>query len=160
MDLNDPQKVEFLRDAYRKHANELLAIEEGQRKLTALLLAMLGAGATFIAERQQKQQQGVQLPILAKWGLTIGAVSTLVVAVVYTCFRHYARQDVRRMLTRCEKALGFETKGEYIDGETLFETVQGANPEKFQFRGWWLDSMMILLVTGGAVAFIMATWSN
>ena len=51
--LTDAEKAKVLREAYRKLAQSLHDIEETQVKLTAVLLAILGAGATFIAGARQ-----------------------------------------------------------------------------------------------------------
>jgi hypothetical protein len=154
MPLTDSEKAEVLRDAYRKHATELLAIEDSQQKLTTLLLAILGAGATFIGAKADPLTEPT------KWALTVAAGATAGVGLVYTYFRHYARQDVRTLLGRCEKALGFETRGAYIPGETLYETVEGAQPGTFRLKGWWLDAMTALPVILIAAAFLLVTWSR
>ena len=49
LSLTDAQKAEVIRDAYKKHAEELRAIEDAQAKLTGVMLGIFGAGASFLA---------------------------------------------------------------------------------------------------------------
>src|SRR6266852_279615 len=59
--VSDTEKAKVLREAYRKHAQSLHDIEDTQVKLTALLLGILGAGATFIAGVKQPLLLGTRL---------------------------------------------------------------------------------------------------
>jgi len=51
--LLDAQKAEIVREVYKKHSTELLAIEEAQQKLTLLLLGVFGAGASFLSAEKK-----------------------------------------------------------------------------------------------------------
>ncbi len=145
--LTDAERAEIVQEAYRKHATELLAIEDAQQKLTMLLLAILGAGGSFIAGMNQP------LSIGAKIGLTILVVATVVIGLIYTLFRNRARRSTRALLVRCEKALGFQETGAYIPGETLY----GNELTKFPVKGWWLGLIYALVPTAG-IGFLIVLW--
>src|SRR5882724_5148532 len=44
-----PQKAEALREAYRRHAAELMAIEEQQAKFLLVMLGIFSVGATVLS---------------------------------------------------------------------------------------------------------------
>jgi hypothetical protein len=146
--LTDQQQAEIVREAYRKHATELLAIEESQQKFTVLLLAILGAGGSFIAGVR------VPLPIGAKWGLTVLVLATISIGLIYTVFRNGARATTRALLVRCEEALGFQIQGAYIPGETLYGEVLKSYPKK----GGWLGFISVLVVAAG-LGFLIVLWT-
>jgi hypothetical protein len=146
--LTDAEQSEVLREAYRKHSAELLAIEDSQQKLTALVLAILGAGGSFIAGMHQP------LPGGARWGLTVLVVAIVLVGLVYTFFRSRARALTRELLVRCEEALGFYGQGPYIAGQTLY----GAAWQQFPSRGRWLN-LNYALVPAAAIGFLIVLWT-
>lgn len=149
VNISDDQKAEILRDVYNKHAAELLAIEEAQQKLTTLILAILGAGGSFIASTS------TPLTNATRWGLTIIVVCTVLIGLVYTLFRSRARQATRALLVRCEEAMGFHTAGMYLEGQTLY----GAELRKYPSRGAWLNLNYGLVLAVGA-GFLVVVWSN
>lgn len=146
--LSNEEQSEILREAYKKHAAELLAIEEAQQKLTTLVLAILGAGGSFVASRTTSMNDPT------RWGLTIIAVSTVLIGLVYTFFRSRARQTTRALLVRCEEALGFQTLGVYILGESLY----GEELKRFPSRGWWLNLIYALVLAVG-LGFLVVIWT-
>src|SRR5207247_642619 len=99
--LDGHQKAEVVRDIYKKHATELLALEEAQQRLTLLLLGVFGAGASFLAS-----EKASSLTNVARVGLTMIVVGILWVGFRYTRRRDRARASVRDLLVDCEKALG------------------------------------------------------
>jgi len=147
--LSDDRKAEILLEAYKKHAAELLAIEEAQQKLTTLILAILGAGGSFVASTTGPLTNAV------RWGLTIIVVSTVLIGLVYTLFRNRARQTTRALLVRCEEAMGFHTAGLYLDGQTLY----GEELRKYPTRGAWLN-LIYLLVLAVGIGFLFVIWAN
>lgn len=149
VNISDDQKAEILRDAYKKHAAELLALEEAQQKLTTLILAILGAGGSFVASRT------APLADSTRWGLTIIVVSTVLIGLVYTWFRSRAREATRTLLVRCEEAFGFHTAGMYLDGQTLY----GEALRKYPSRGAWLNLIYALVLAVG-LGFLVVIWSN
>jgi len=149
VNIPDDQKAEILREAYSKHAAELLAIEEAQQKLTTLILAILGAGGSFVAS------SSTPLTNAARWGLTIIVVSTVAIGLVYTLFRSRARQTTRALLVRCEEAMGFHTAGLYVDGQTLY----GEELRRYPARGAWLNLIYALVLAVG-LGFLVVVWSQ
>jgi hypothetical protein len=145
----DERKVEILLEAYRKHAAELLAIEEAQQTLTTLILAILGAGGTFVASMTSP------LTMPARWGLTIIVISTVLIGFVYTLFRSRARQTTRALLVRCEEALGFQTAGVYIEGQPLYREELRRYPSS----GAWLNLIYALVIAVG-IGFLVVVWSQ
>jgi len=146
---SDDQKAEILREAYKKHAAELLALEEAQQKLTTLILAILGAGGSFVASTE------TPLTDRARWGLTIIVASTVLIGLVYTWFRSRARQTTRALLVRCEEALGFQTSDTYIAGQTLY----GDKLKEYPSRGAWLNLIYLLVIAVGA-GFLVVIWGS
>jgi hypothetical protein len=147
-DLKPAEKAEAVREAYRKHATELLAIEEAQMKLTTLLLAILGAGASFIAGMKQP------LPWPDQVGLTIVIVAIVAINWIYANSRNNARKLTRELLVRCEEALGFQEKGVYIAGEKLY----GEAFEKYPEQGKWLGYIKWVVVAAG-IGFLIVLWN-
>ena len=147
--LSDERKIEILLEAYKKHAAELLAIEEAQQKLTTLILAILGAGGSFVAARP------TQIADSTRWGLSIIVVSTVLIGLVYTWFRSRARETTRALLVRCEEAMGLHTTGVYLEGQTLY----GEGLKKYPGRGAWLN-LIYLLVLAVGIGFLFVIWAN
>lgn len=146
--LTDAQKAEVVRDAYKKHADELRAIEDAQGKLTAVILGIFGAGASFLAGTKQA------IPLGAKWGLTVVVLAIVGVGTIIAWFRRGARTGTRNLLKRCEVALGFYENDFYISGEKLY----GDLFQKFPRKGWWLDLTIILAAVSG-FGFLLLLWS-
>jgi hypothetical protein len=147
LNLTDAEKAEVLRETYKKHATELLAIEDAQQKITILLLGILGAGGSFIAGMKEALSCG------AKCGLTVVVVSTVIIGLILTFFRSHARETTRALLVRCEEALGFGEKGYYIPGEKLYGDVLMMFPSK----GKWLG-LIYALVPAAGVGFLITLW--
>lgn len=152
--LTDSEKAKVLREAYRKHAQSLHDIEDTQVKLTALLLGILGAGATFIA--------GVKQPLLlgAKLGLSLVIVATMLIGTISTVFRSRARRATRYLLVRCERALGFHEVGVYIVDEVLYANDANVTSRKlteFSKRRNWLAYINWLVIAVG-IGFLLVLW--
>ena len=145
--LSPADKAEVVRDAYRKHATELLAIEEAQQKLTIMVLAILGAGASFIGGLQRELTTGVQV------GLTVVVGTIVLIGLCHTVMRSRARATTRALLVRCERALGFLEEGAYVLGEQLY----GDELKKYPKKGWWLPLSYFLVVAAG-VGFLVVVW--
>lgn len=148
--LNAAQKAEILRETYKKHATELLAIEDGQFKLLALLLGIIGAGASFLAGMKE-----LILPVWAKVGLSLVIGAITLIAVVQSYFRARARVTTRDLLVRCEKALGFFDVGAYVPKEPLYEEPL----KSYSKVGGWLAWVVVLVVIAG-VGFCVLLWSR
>ena len=146
-ELDAPHRAEIVRDAYKKHSAELLALEDSQQKLVLLLLAIFGAGASLLASAKLIFQPS------AKLGLTLFVMATLIVAREYTRRRDKARQDIRSLLVQCEVALGFYELGIYIAGTTLYPP----NTRDFPSRGAWLSKTFWLAVVA-ALGFLVVLW--
>jgi hypothetical protein len=138
-------RSEAVREAYRKHAGELLAIEEAQQKLVLLVLAVFGAVESFLGGAHG---YGPRI------GITVMVVSILVVAGVYTGKRNRARESVRKLMVNCERALGFYEDDRYIKGESLYP--QGH--QHFPDAGEWLGWIYWFAVLAG-VGLLVVLWS-
>ena len=149
MNLTD-QQTEILLEAYKKHAAELLAMEESQQKLTALFLTIFGVGGSVIAALKNP------LTCATQWGLTVIVIAALAIGFVYTYRRGRARGAVRSLLNRCEEAMGFYQTGAYIAGEKLYENELLNFPEK----GKWLNYLMYFLVPAVAAGFLIVVWTG
>jgi hypothetical protein len=148
LSLTDTQKAEVIRDAYKKHAEELRAIEDAQTKLTGVMLGIFGAGASFLASTKNP------IPAQAKVGLTIVIAGIIGVGTIIAWFRRGARRGTRDLLKRCEQALGFFENDFYISGEKLYGDVF----QNFPKKGWWLDLAIILAGVSG-LGFLLLLWS-
>ena len=146
--LPDPQKAEIVRDVYKKHATELLAIEEAQQKLTLLLLAVFGAGASFLSAEKKPS-----LSDPAKAGLTLVVLSILWVGLRYTKRRDLARSSVRDLLVDCEKALGLFDMDVYSRGLPLYSKPL----QEFASKGGWLSSNFWIAALA-ALGFLVVLW--
>ncbi|WP_126456582.1 hypothetical protein [Sulfuriflexus mobilis] len=142
------EKIKILLTAYQKHATELLAIEEAQQKLTTLLLAILGAGGSFLAG------MGEPLSCGPKQGVTIIVVAITIIGLIYTVVRSRARATTRALLVRCEEALGFYQPEAFIPNDTLY----GETLKKFPSLGGWLSwNYALVPVTG--LGFLVVLWT-
>jgi hypothetical protein len=142
------EKAEILLAAYQKHADELLAIEEAQQKLVTLLLAILGAGGSFLAGMQ------VSLSCGPKLGVTIIVVAIVIIGLIYTAVRSRARATTRALLVRCEEALGFYQSGAFIHDDTLY----GETLKNYPGLGGWL-SWNYALVPATGLGFLIVLWT-
>lgn len=147
--LPEAQKAEVVREVYKKHAAELLAIEEAQQKLTLLVLGVFGAGASFLAS-----EKAPTLSDPARIGLTLVVVSIVWVGLLYTRRRNMARISVRELLVDCEKALGLFDVAVYSPGSPLYKKEL----EVFTTRGGWLSWTFWVAVLA-AVGFLCVLWS-
>lgn len=137
--LTPEQLGEIVREAYRKHAAELLAIEEAQQKLVLLLLAVFGGGASFLASENASSMEA----FWPRLGLAILIVAFLAVAGVYTHHRNKARKAVRDLLLKCDEALGFFEPNLYLESAQLYEDKYKVFPKEGGWLGWtyWLAVM-------------------
>src|SRR5258708_22170438 len=146
--LQPGEKLEAVRDAYKKHSTELLALEEAQQKFTLLLLAILGAGASFI---------GAQKDLVVGYGPRIGL--TLVVGgialfgVWYTRKRDAARTATRRFMVACEEALGFWGNNAHVGG-----VLYPGAAQNFIDAGGWLSAARRLVLIAG-IGFLTLLWT-
>jgi hypothetical protein len=150
--LNSEQKSDLIRDVYRKHAEELRAIEDAQVKLTTLLLGIFGAGATFLGAIGGKNDS---MPVIACIGLTIVAVAIIQTGTKSTAHRDNARKTTRDLLVRSEKALGLFEPGVFIANEPLYQE----HLANYSARGWWLGEINNLVKLAG-FGFIILVWSG
>jgi hypothetical protein len=148
-DLDVVHRTEIVRDAYKKHSAELLALEDSQQKLVLLLLGIFGGGASVLASAKLVFHQSAQI------GLTLFVVAVLVVAWEYTRRRDIARHGIRALLIQCEIALGFYEIGLFLNTTSLYP------PESLLFpaRGAWLSRTFWLAVLA-AVGFLVVLWGS
>ena len=150
--LNPEQKSDLIRDVYRKHAEELRAIEDAQVKLTTLLLGIFGAGATFLGALAEKNDS---MPVIACIGLTVVALAIIQIGTESTARRDNARKTTRELLVRCEQALGLYEPGVFIPNEALY----AGGLAKFPHRGGWLGEINNLVRIAG-LGFLILVWSG
>jgi hypothetical protein len=145
------QRSEVIRDIHRKHAAELLALEEAQQKVVLLLLGVFGAGASFIASDRGPSLQNNDL---LRGGLTVLVLALLAIAAVYTHHRNGSRKAVRHLLLQCDEALGLFEPGIYLEGAHLY-----ANDfREFPKVGGWLGWTYWLAFVAG-IGFIIVLWT-
>jgi hypothetical protein len=139
------KKAEVIVETYKKHASELLAIEESQQKMVLLLLGVFAAGISYVGTKE------IAIPLAAKAGLIAIALILVGHGFVYTRFRNGARRGTRTLLVNCEHALGLYENGIYIQGAQL-------NPPgyaNFPQVGDWLGWMSWFAILAAALAFIL-----
>jgi len=145
--LTGEKKAEVIREAYRKHATELLAIEDAQQKLVLLILGIFGAGASYLSKAQD-------MPLAAQLGMTVVTVSILILGHHFTNERSHARLATRSLLVRCEVALGFYAEGQYLTSQPLyFPGLLG-----FHRKGLFL-ARSYLLTWLAALGFLLVLWA-
>lgn len=146
--MDNSKKSEILLVAYQKHATELLAIEEAQQKFITLLLAILGAGGSFLAGTKASLSCG------SKLGVTIIVIAIVIIGLIYTAVRSRARATTRALLVRCEEALGFYQPGAFIHKDTLY----GETLINFPSLGGWL-SWNYALIPATGLGFLIVLWT-
>jgi hypothetical protein len=141
--LNDAQKAEVLRDVYKKHAEELRAIEDAELKFAGLELGIIGAGATFIGGMK------TALPLPAKAGLSLVVLALVIAGLFFAWRRNSARVGTRNLLLRCEEALGFYGQGMYLPAQSLYP------PEyrEYSSQGKWLALTYLFVLLAAADSF-------
>jgi hypothetical protein len=147
-DLDGSRRADIVLDAYRKHASELLALEESQQKLVLLLLGVFGGGASDLASTR------LAFGTAARVGLSVFVAAVLIVAWEYTRRRDFARQGIRALLVQCEIALGFYDEDIYVKG-----SLYPPNGRDFPTRGAWLSRTFWLAVLA-AIGFLVVLWGS
>jgi hypothetical protein len=134
------EKAELVREAYKKHAIELLALEDAQQKVMLVLLAVLSAGASFIGAQKE-----LALTIGARIGLSGTVMALVFFGMLYTRRRDVARQLTRQFLVNCEEAMGFWEMGAYVPDKPLYP----GNAQDFVKGGRWLGATVWLVAIAG-----------
>ncbi len=147
--LDAKERIENVREAYKKHGAELLAIEEAQQKITLVLLGIFGAGASFLASSKDHP-----LATHANLGLTMVVVAIVALAAAYTNRRNKARASVRDLMVACEEAFGFFAQDAYVRAATLYPVAH----VEFRKKGWWLGWGSFAAVLLGAAGFLLVLW--
>lgn len=150
--LTDKDKSEILRDAYKKHAAELLALESSQVQLTTLVLGVFAAGASFLGAALGHDKR---LPLTAKIGLTVVVIALMSISWVFSKFRSNARIGIRGILVNVEQALLFYQDGAYVQCASLYSPDL---IEKFPSAGNWLGLINWLVVLA-AVGVLVLIWA-
>ena len=146
------ESVPILLAVFKKHKEELLAIEDSQVKVVGVVLGIFGTGGAFIASMADKMSR---VTFYERWGLSLITSAILLLAMVSGYHRHKARRGTRYLLERCEKALELYECGAYIDGEQLYPT-----PKKpYWQKGLWLVLVNGLVLLAG-IGFLVVLWSQ
>ncbi|MGB6691087.1 MAG: hypothetical protein WBE76_24905 [Terracidiphilus sp.] len=148
-----PQKADAIREAYKRHTAELVTIDEQQGKLLLVMLGIFSAGATLLVSG--KENPMFRAMPMVQWGLTIITGSLLFVWIWFTWERYGYRQAVRHLLVRCELALGFYTKGAYLQGDALYKSRE----LEFFTKGSFMPWVHVIIVVLAAVGFLLVLWS-
>jgi len=139
-------------DVFKKHEEELLAIEDSQVKVVGVVLGIFGTGGAFIASMADKMSR---ITVNERWGLTLITSAILLLAIVSGYHRHKARRGTRYLLERCEIALGLYESGAFIEGQQLYPTPK---------KPYWQMGLWLVLVNGlvllAGVGFLVVLWSQ
>jgi hypothetical protein len=149
------QRGDALREAYKRHSSELVAIDEQQIKLLLVMLGILSAGATFLAS-VNKTDSTNELTSEVQLGLSVMTVGLVWLWTWFTFERHNYRQAVRDLLVRCELALGFYAKDAYLAGDALYTPEERRFPSKGGFM-LWVHLVTVFLAASG---FMVVLWSH
>jgi hypothetical protein len=146
--LTAAEKAEVVRDIYKKHAHELLTIEDAHLKLTLMLLGVFGAGASFLAS-----DKGAAVSLSGRIGLSLVVAGILLVGWRYTQRRNNARAGVRRLLVQCEKALGLYEDNAYLPDSSLYDKrfLSFADVGDWLSRTYWIAAL-------AAAGFLVVLW--
>ncbi len=148
---DDSERTASIREIYKKHAAELLAMEDHQHKFLLFVMGILSVGATLLGKLSEHD---APLSHPAKIGLSILATAIMIVGIHYTLERHAARQAARDLLVRCELALGLYQPDRYFRGEAFYDEHQRAYPSK----GHWLrDIYWVVIATW--IGFLILIWA-
>jgi len=140
--LTDDQKVTVLLATYEKHAKALLAVEDSQQKLVAVLLAIFSAGIALLDRMQLEPPTQV-----AFIGVTVLLTAF---GALLTYRRSKARQSIRRAVVDIEVALHFYEDGVYLKGQPLYPRRFLEFPEKR-----WLAWIYFVVVLAALVFVIL-----
>jgi hypothetical protein len=155
VDLLKQQAVTILVEAYKKHAAELLSIEDSQQKLLALLLGIYSAALTLVFGLVKDGHLIIAADCWLKGALTLTAAAIGVFGVMFSIQRNHARRSVRAGLVRIEQALGFYVANLYVADRLYDETYRRyAQPNMQQS---FLDYGYVPVIVVG-LAFIAAVW--
>jgi hypothetical protein len=137
-----------LLEAYKKHATELVNIEDRQYKLSLLMLGIFSAGTTLIAGGHIEMSRGLQ------YALTFLALAIVGPSFHYNSELHRLRGLTRELLVRCEIALGFHEKNRFLNNEKLYAESEIAYGKK----GRWLRDSYYWTVGIVCAVFIPVVW--
>jgi hypothetical protein len=137
-----------LLEGYKKHAAELVSIEDRQYKLTLLMLGIFSAGATLIASGHVEMSRPLRV------ALTVFSLAIVGPSFHYNAELHRLRGVTRELLVRCEIALGFHDKDRFLKNESLYDESEIG----YGWKGRWLNSSYSWTVGTVCAAFILVVW--
>ena len=117
-DSKNPDRLNSLHEAYRKHSTELASIEDRENKFLVLTSAGYVAGATAISTIDLQGHYYIVCFFVAIASLTVA----LGLHVIHE--NGDLRQAVRDMLVRCELAMDFYTPGVFLKDIPLYGDVE------------------------------------
>ena len=155
-DLHPDQKAELIREIYRKHTAELLALEDAQQKMVLLILGIVSAIATLLVSDKVPR-----LPVPALAGLSLILVGMIWIGWRYAGRRDKARHDVRQIIVDCEKAMGLYDPGVFLQDpcSPCSPALYPADLANFPVRGYWLSRTFGLAVLA-AVGLLLILWAG
>lgn len=127
------ETVPVLLEVFRRHKEELLAIEDSQVKVTGVVLGIFGTGGAFLASMVNKSSR---ITPNERWGLTLITSAILMLALVSGYHRHKARRGTRFLLERCEIALGFTNLGRILMASSYIPRQRNLTG-KWGFGWYW-----------------------
>lgn len=123
----ESDRFEALVEAYKKHAEELRAIEDRQNKTIALVLGILGAAGTLLIK-------GVGIGTAPKVYVSMLSFGVVLIGNLTILELHNLRKAVRDLLVRCEIAFRFYEVGAFLEGKKLYNDYELKYPDK----GAWM----------------------
>jgi hypothetical protein len=147
---NNDDRRSALYEAYKKHAAELRAIEDGENKLLLLILAIFGAGVTAASKVDLRCH-----PFPAGY-LTFIAVALIAAGQHVVGENHDLRIVVRDLLVLCEQAMQFYTPNAFLKDRSLYQEAERHYACKGQsFRNF---SLQVVWVAG--ISLVVLIWYN
>jgi len=138
----------ILLEAYKKHAAELVSIEDRQYKLSLLMLGIFSAGATLIASGHVEMSRPLRV------ALTVFSLAIVGPSFHYNAELHRLRGVTRELLVRCEIALGIHENDRFLKNERLYHESE----IEYGKKGRWLHNSYCWTVGIVCAAFILVVW--
>jgi hypothetical protein len=145
--LSVDHKLTVLVELYKKHTEELRAIEASQEKWLGFVLGFLSIGITFLSSLG-----GVSLPM--KVTAAVMAVLVCAFGIYFANGRNRARIIVRHLLVDVERALRLHEKNVFVLERPLYPDPAGYLKPSFLERSRWLFAIAAAVFTAAVVFFI------
>jgi hypothetical protein len=142
------QKRSSLHEAYKKHANELVSIEDRLRNVLLVILGVFAVGVKELSSLHGHLSQQVAFSVL------VAAIAGF--GIHLNLEYRNLRIAVRDLLVRCEIALGFYEKNAFIADDTLYTADELTYPNSD--KGKYLLFTNLAVIGASAVGLIVLIW--